>query len=93
MIGFLDDTPDGIDRELFERALALAFERVGEGQRFARPFELLYERVDGLPWGSAAQGDPAVYQPWALSLLFCIHCPLTPQITQSFCPSRHSSLD
>jgi ABC-type branched-subunit amino acid transport system substrate-binding protein len=71
-IGFLDDTPDGVDRELLDRALALAFERVGEGQRFARPFELLYERVDGLPWGSARaveEGFAALVERGALVIL------------------------
>ncbi len=71
-IGILDDTPDGIDRTLFQRALDLAFARVAQGQRFGRPFEILYERVEGLPWGSARaveEGFAALVERGALVVL------------------------
>jgi ABC-type branched-subunit amino acid transport system substrate-binding protein len=54
LIGVLDDTPGaGVDRPLFERCAQLAFERVARSGRFTRRWELSFERVDGLPWGSA----------------------------------------
>ena len=51
-IGVLDDTPSpGMNRETFDRVARLAFGDVS--RRFARPVEFVFERVDGLPWGSA----------------------------------------
>ena len=51
-IGVLDDTPSpGVNRETFERVARLTFGDVS--RRFARPVEFIFERVDGLPWGSA----------------------------------------
>ena len=60
LLGVLDDTPgDGLQRELFERAVRLAFGRVESQGRFSRAWELVYERAQGLPWGSAKAVEDA----------------------------------
>jgi ABC-type branched-subunit amino acid transport system substrate-binding protein len=52
-IGVLDDTPGGMQIPLFTRALALAFAELARTSRVDRSFELLIERANGLPTGTA----------------------------------------
>jgi ABC-type branched-subunit amino acid transport system substrate-binding protein len=53
-IGVLDDTPGGMQIALLTRALELAFAELAQASRLDRSFELLIERADGLPRGTAA---------------------------------------
>jgi len=52
-LGFLDDTPQGVDRPLLERALRHARARTERTGRFSGELELHVVRADGLPRGTA----------------------------------------
>ncbi len=52
-IGVLDDTPGGIQPKLLARAFELVFAELARAGRCDRSFELLVERAEGLPWGTA----------------------------------------
>jgi ABC-type branched-subunit amino acid transport system substrate-binding protein len=59
LLGVLDDTPQGVNLELLERAIEWACGRAAASGRFARGVKLRVARAEGLPRGSARAVETA----------------------------------